>query len=644
LLKVSRFISRKTGDSVILAGEIARGGEGAVYGVQGASNTVAKIYLQDLPSQKADKLTAMSGAVSDSLIKIAAWPVDVVGDQRGTVRGFLMPRINSRVDIHQLYSPKSRATRFPDADFRFIAHVASNVARAFATVHAAGHVIGDINHGHMLIGADGRVVLIDADSFQVAISGRVFTCDVGTPLFTAPEIQDRPFRGLVRTQNHDLFGLAVMLFHLLYLGRHPYAGVWRGTGEMPIERAIKEGRFAYGINAIHAGMQRPPNTIALATLGANIAQLFERAFAAPPPSVRPSAVDWLAELEALRSALRPCEQTTAHYYPRHLSACPWCEVERTAFIRLFGQKIEVVGAGAIDVGALWAAIERVPRPSADPLLPSQITWLPPAGANLPVRGARLLRQAASVIAAVIGLVGCASESGANGSLLLAVVMCMAAYFIWPRVSEAKRRELNQISAAARGQWDQLLARWNREASVKAFDATKDALASAKSSLIDLPNERTRRMARLRSEQHDFQRRRYLDRFRIEHAKISGIGTSRAATLAAFGIETALDIMPNAIMTIQGFGPKLTGELLAWRRAHEAKFRFNPAEPIAPSEIARVEAEIAAQRNTLLQSLRQGANTLARLSQEIPAARVRVLPALTAAWDTVQITERRQNAI
>ena len=170
----------------------------------------------------------MAEAVSPSLLKIAAWPIDLLSDNKGVVRGFIMPRVVTRRDIHELYSPKSRAEAFPEADFRFLVHVAANIARAFAVVHEQGHVLGDVNHGNLLVGADGTVMLIDCDSFQIGNGTNVFTCDVGVPLFTAPELHGRTFRGLVRTANHDRFGLAVLLFHLLYMGRHPFAGryVW----------------------------------------------------------------------------------------------------------------------------------------------------------------------------------------------------------------------------------------------------------------------------------------------------------------------------------------------------------------------------------------------------------------------------------
>ncbi|HEX3128568.1 MAG TPA: hypothetical protein VH394_14650, partial [Thermoanaerobaculia bacterium] len=239
--------------SIRLGHELGRGGEGAVFAIEGQGDRVAKIYSRTPDSRKIQKLTAMSESATPALLRIASWPLDLLTDGKGSVQGFVMPRLLARRDIHELYSPKSRSEAFPEADFRFLVHVGANIARAFGVIHEQGHVIGDVNHGNLLVGPDGTVMLIDCDSFQVRNGTQVFTCDVGVPLFTPPELQGKAFRGLVRTANQDRFGLAVLLFHLLYMGRHPFAGRYSGPGDMPIEKAIAEHRFAYGPDRAASG-------------------------------------------------------------------------------------------------------------------------------------------------------------------------------------------------------------------------------------------------------------------------------------------------------------------------------------------------------------------------------------------------------
>ena len=81
-----------------------------------------------------------------------------------------------------------------------------------------------------------------------------------------------------RTANHDAFGLAVLIFHLLFMGRHPFAGRYLGQGEMPIERAIAETRFAYSHDNSRTQMAPPPYTPPIEMVGPAMTGLFERAF------------------------------------------------------------------------------------------------------------------------------------------------------------------------------------------------------------------------------------------------------------------------------------------------------------------------------------------------------------------------------
>ena len=82
--------------SVRLGHELGRGGEGEVFAVEGQKDRVAKIYSIPPNHLKIQKLLTMAEATTPSLLKIAAWPVDLLSDSKGTVRGFMMPRINAR--------------------------------------------------------------------------------------------------------------------------------------------------------------------------------------------------------------------------------------------------------------------------------------------------------------------------------------------------------------------------------------------------------------------------------------------------------------------------------------------------------------------------------------------------------------------
>lgn len=623
--------------------EIGRGGEGAVLAVEGRREWVAKIYAQPPGRGKTEKLAAMAETATPDLLKIAAWPLDLLQDEKGAVRGFVMPRIAARRDIHELYSPKSRSEAFPEADFRFLVHVGTNIARAFAVVHGQGHVIGDVNHGNLLAGPDGTVMLIDCDSFQIRHGERVFPCDVGVPLFTAPELQGRALRGLVRTADHDRFGLAVLLFHLLYMGRHPFAGRYTGPGDMPIEKAIAEHRFAYGPDRAASGMERPPGTIPLEAMGASISRLFVRAFGRPGSGERPDAKAWIDALEELKESLRACTAVAWHHHPRELPACPWCAVESQTGVRLFGQRLVATGpAGAIDLATIWSAIIAVPDPGPDPPLPSERPWQLPPDVELPNAGLKHIRMAASLLLAGLGLVVFMAMAG-DGTFWPLFALPLA-YRLWPRVDDVVSAEVERAHAAAEAEWKLALSRWRREASHQAFAGKRKALEQSRAEVADLPNERRRRLARLEAEREQRQRERYLDRFRIDRAKIRGIGSGRIAMLASYGIETAADVDGPLILQIQGFGPALTSELVAWRRAHERNFRFNPDEPVDRRDVDAIDRDLELRRKALLSTLKQGPDALRRIGQEIRMARPRLLPGLERAWNELKIAEARRDAL
>src|SRR5262249_42268885 len=229
---------------------IGIGAEGEVCEIQDRSDLVAKIYHEPPPPEKTEKLIALSRLGNERLFNLSAWPVDVLRDAPGgAVVGFVMKRVSGAEEVHALHSPKSRLQKFPEASWAFLIYVAANIARAVAAIHEHGYVIGDLNPKNIVVTRKATVYLLDVDSFQVLADGKTYRCDGGFPEYTPPELQGVAFRKVDRAQEHDYFGLAVVIFQLLFMGRHPYSGNYQGAGEMSLESAIREFRFAYGADA-----------------------------------------------------------------------------------------------------------------------------------------------------------------------------------------------------------------------------------------------------------------------------------------------------------------------------------------------------------------------------------------------------------
>src|SRR5215210_7952741 len=165
-----------TSAPIHLGRELGKGGEGSVFEIAGTA-LVAKIYHRPTDQSKAEKLEAMVRLKGATLSAFAAWPERRIFDKSGRQTwGIVLPRVTDHREIHHLYSPAHRKIDFPAADWSFLLHVARNCAAAFESIHSAGHVVGDVNQGGILVSRHGTVKFIDCDSFQVSDGRRVFTC------------------------------------------------------------------------------------------------------------------------------------------------------------------------------------------------------------------------------------------------------------------------------------------------------------------------------------------------------------------------------------------------------------------------------------------------------------------------------------
>jgi DNA-binding helix-hairpin-helix protein with protein kinase domain len=608
--------------SVKLGKELGRGGEGAVFPVIASPGLVAKVYFKPPSPAKADKLRAMARHAAPALLRAAAWPLDVLTDDSGTVRGFLMARIDAREDLHQLYSPKSRRRAFPNADFRFVVRVATNLARAFAQVHAQGNVIGDVNHGNALVGRDGTVMLIDCDSFQVRQSGRTFTCDVGVPLFTPPELSGRAFRGLTRTPNNDCFGLAVLLFHLLFMGRHPFAGRY-ADGEMPIERAIAESRFVYGANAAAHGMAPPPGTLPLDTFGAGIASLFEAAFAVPGEVARPAPGQWVDALQALESVLETCAVSAAHSHPRGPgpdAGCCWCAHEKRTGMQMFGRHlVEVVAVGAAHIAKLWDSIAAVPRPQA-----RQPAEPPSPGARHFMASDALGSRARAFLGITLALFGCVALGMKPGGTALTSLFYFgsAVACFWPLVKRTLTGEGSTEAAVliAREQVTRLVNRWNAMPNDGRFEILLKKLEEVKQRLLELPAARASSVKMLAERAAHLQRDRFLCKFRIDKASVPLLTRSDIAMLASHDIDSADDVLRRAGDLPGLINHMKAGQLVIWANKEAGKFSFDSQLGAPPEQLREVEQMLRLQQEQYLEILKQGEQELRRLSQEIEGDR------------------------
>jgi DNA-binding helix-hairpin-helix protein with protein kinase domain len=620
------------GQPVDLGTQLASRGEGAIYLLPGDPRSVAKVYHKP-SAQKADKLAAMIRNASPDLLKIAAWPTRMLHDARnGPVAGFIMPKVTGHEEIHELYGPAHRRKTFPKADWAFLIHTAMNCAIAFDVIHGKGIVVGDVNETNIVVLPQALVNLLDCDSFQVRANGRLFPCEVGVFQYTPPELQGANFRQVVRTANHDRFGLAVLIFQLLIMGRHPFFGRFLGKGDMPPpEQLIKEYRFAFARWAARAQMAPPPSVPTLDVLSPELGNLFDRAFrpGSEKENARPTAGEWRSALVSFQKQLVACPADAGHKAPRHLGACPWCTIMRAGGPNFFVGVAVMEIAFSLDqamLTRLWGRIDAIPslafsytRPQVPP--GQKIEPTVSAGDFVSDRTAeRVVGSVALGGLALLLAAFCLAKAACFGLPILLVFGVWWGFLLFNaplrRVRRQKQGEWRAATDAVReaeSEWGSVVSRSQNE-----FHRLRTSLAEVRDRFRNLQLEYEAERRRLEQNKAAILRDQFLQAKFISRAvakkEIPGVGASRQVVLESNGIETAYDIDDGRVLAVKGFGPVLLGSLLAWKQRMAAEFRFDPKQGVPEADLRALTQKYKQKQDLFRAHLERGALDLQALSR------------------------------
>lgn len=611
-----------------LGHRIGKGGEGAVYAIGDDRQYAVKIYTTHDFATKESKIEAMVRAKLAGTAPLVAFPISVAKAKSGAFLGFVMKLVVDHKPLHDLYSPGSRKQHFPQADYRFLVRAAANFARAMASVHQSKCVIGDINHSGILVSPKATVSLIDADSFQFSDSGRQFLCQVGVPEYTPPELQGKSLGGILRTQGHDAFGMAVVIFQLLFMGRHPFVGTVRRGDIPPLHENIQNFRYAYA-ETRDVGMDQPPGTPALSDFSPGLAGLFEDAFSRQNADQRPTAEQWIKQLDALEQSLGQCQENPLHYVPRDASECAWCEMERQTGSILFlpyipGARLQSEnfdpGAAAFNLDAIWVRIDSVIRTLAGTPQP-QINATT-VEASLQAKQARDGKSTQKPFGYVLMIVATVLLFAAPMVWILWLIL---AYWGYSMVTEVPSRTFDstpfrRAHAEAEARWSKAISDWYARLGYTDFIDLKKELIAARDAYKALDEEERQLRAKYQDERRQRHLSAFLDQFDIQKAKIHGIGQAKQAVLASYGIDTAADISKSRLLSVPGFGDVNSRGLLEWRAELEKKFVYHLKENDTDrQELARIRALIAAKAVPLRKKLSVGPQNMETLARRIKQA-------------------------
>lgn len=628
--------SNAQGQPIRLGAELGRGGEATVYDVGGLPRMVAKIYAAPRPL-KAEKLRAML-ADCEPPSSVCAWPVTTLHNGHGTLPiGYVMPKIEQAFALDSLISPTQRKRDLPTADWGFIVHAARNLADGVAEIHRHGYIIGDLNENNVRVTKKAEIRFIDCDSFQIPTGSRVLRCEVATLLYWPPELQGMQADAIDRTPNHDAFALAVLIFRLLFLGRHPYAGKFLGRGDSPdIPGLIAQHRFAFGARASQLQVAPPPDALRLQQIPGTLGMLFERAFA--PDSAhggRPTATEWVTGLDALAKDLVTCSTFSVHRYPRSAGSCPWCAIEGAAATALFSSPISAEAApqsaptGQVDLDKLWRAVAGVAMPTPTAQLLPEPPELKRLEATLPkFEGPqRFLRLVALSWVAAIGYAvlnaGHLETSGTlsgNGIALLAALAVAVLGLVLHALFAVRLARLERASAPARAAVKDVRTAWdlarNEIESVNAeFAALRIKLQQARDEHHTLRPAFDAELEVLSRGARAAQLHAHLQRFPLRGIRLPNVGAGVIRSLEAYGVYTADNIEFDRVRYVKGIGPKRATQLMQWKAQCEASFRFD-SRLLPPQAYGALRHKYVVRHEHLVGQLEAGPMQLTALRQRI----------------------------
>ncbi len=360
---------RNTGDLIELDAVrvLGAGGEARILELHENETLLAKVYRRPTV-QRARKLEAMLANPPDDPTAAqghisVAWPIDLLetASTPPQIVGFLMARASGTRPLIDFFNPMTRREHCPLFDYSYLMRTARNLAISVRAVHARGYVIGDVNESNILATETALVTLVDTDSFQVrdSESDIIYPCPVGRPEYMPPELQGKNLSDTVLRTEHDLFGLAILIFQILMEGTHPFAGIYTGDDDPPAyEERIASGHYTYRTDQyIYRPMPAaPPFELLTPRLRATFARCFEDGHEFP--SARLDAQAWVEALREAESELVDCVVNRQHRHGVHLEACPWCERAR-----FFGGRDPFPSRWAVESGDYLTGYE--PGPTTD---------------------------------------------------------------------------------------------------------------------------------------------------------------------------------------------------------------------------------------------------------------------------------------
>ena len=254
-----------------------------------------------------------------------AWPTHILFDENNKLLGYIMPKINYRLNLTRFSLSRVRNKSYGILTQKQVSVVAQNLAKTFNSLHNIDCLVCDGNEDNYLIDENGFIILIDTDSFQLKLkNGQVFRSSFFTPDNSPAEYQTG--QKLTFTKEGDRFILSVLIFKLLMDGHHPFRGHplpnsnLDSTQDIEI-KCITNGWFPYEPNPYIEPPQNAPQYINFEPIRIAFHNCFVEGY--KNITKRPTASEWIDILQQFFYSQEAATVKPVNKYSKPLKVCPF---------------------------------------------------------------------------------------------------------------------------------------------------------------------------------------------------------------------------------------------------------------------------------------------------------------------------------
>ena len=291
---------------------------------------MAKIYHNSPNLTKLQACTTIAPKINMEIkgIPLFACPSNLLYDNGNNIVGFTMKHINNSYTLKCFTNYQLRQQKNIFTTYLHQHKLAYNLAYMLLLVQQMGIVIGDMKTPNFMVDKNSMVIpsLIDFDSCQISLNGKVHNCPVTTDGYNPPEMVGKKPSQIIQPPSTDNFRLAIIFYEILF-GNHPFLGKWIGSGSIPpTDELISKGYWPFSKSK--SLIERAPYTHSLDLIHSSLQQLFLQCFneGLYQPDKRPTPKDWIQALDQAIKSLKQCTKVPTHYYDSsHVGGCYWCE-------------------------------------------------------------------------------------------------------------------------------------------------------------------------------------------------------------------------------------------------------------------------------------------------------------------------------